>query len=178
MYLRSCQGLAKISAWTFGKKTDTGCYQDLVKILIVHGQDLAHINLCKMYMQDSWIFLMFGFMDLLNVWCDFNKILPSVWDLAKVLLLSIAKILQTSIFQRAVKILSWSCQDFILNFWKQLMQDSSKILSRFCLCLVKILQTSTCSRLWQDLGRNLPWPWQDPSKIKILTRSSKIFHDH
>ena len=59
-----------------------------------------------------------------------------------------------------------------------MMQDSSKILLRFCLCLVKILQTSTCSRSWQDLGRNLPRSWQDPSKIKILTRSSKIFHDH
>lgn len=90
------------------------------------------------------------------------------------------------------KILSRSCQDFKLNFWKKLILDATKILSRSWLCMVKILHTSICSRCVQNrifsmsvviskrsrFAKILPSVWQDPSKIKILTRSSKIFHDH
>lgn len=48
------------------------------------------------------------------------------------------------------KILSRSCQDFKLNFWKKLILDATKILSRSWLCMVKILHTSICSRCVQN----------------------------
>ena len=48
------------------------------------------------------------------------------------------------------KILSRSCEDFKLNFWKKLILDAIKILSRSWLCMVKILHTSICSRCVQN----------------------------
>ena len=48
------------------------------------------------------------------------------------------------------KILSRSCQDFKLNFWKKLILDATKILSRSWLCMVKILHISICSRCVQN----------------------------
>ena len=80
------------------------------------------------------------------------------------------------------KILSRSCQDFKLNFWKKLILDATKILSRSWLCMVKILHTSICSRCMQNrifsmfvvistrsrFAKILPSVW-DPADILLLS---------
>lgn len=80
------------------------------------------------------------------------------------------------------KILSRSCQDFKLNFWKKLILDATKILSRSWLCMVKILHTSICSRCVQNrifsmsvviskrsrFAKILPSVW-DPADILLLS---------
>lgn len=102
---------------------------------------------------------------MVNLKTDFNLLTWSCkiifWRPCKVIQFSWCTILPESCYDLALflsrfckvhvpKILSRSCQDFKLNFWKKLILDATKILSRSWLCMVKILHTSICSRCVQN----------------------------
>ena len=87
-------------------------------------------------------------------WCT---IMPESWYDLALFLSRFCKV-------HVPKILSRSFEDFRLNFWKKnLILDVTKILSWSWLCMVKILQTSICSRCMQD--------WIFSMFAVILTRS-------
>ena len=102
---------------------------------------------------------------MLNLKTDVNLLTWSCkiifWRPCKVIQFSWCTILPESCYDLALflsrfckvhvpKILSRSCQDFKLNFWKKLILDATKILSRSWLCMVKILHISICSRCVQN----------------------------